>query len=112
MTVDYSYLAPTRRKRGGLREGSQTPTLNIALVQLGVCQFDNLLYSIGVMADTIEILASSLTDTGRVRSVNQDTLCVYEPADSDTLSRSGRLFIVADGAGGVGGALAGKIASR
>lgn len=64
------------------------------------------------MADTIEILASSLTDVGRVRSVNQDTLCVYEPADSDTLSLSGRLYIVADGAGGVGGALAGKIASR
>jgi serine/threonine protein phosphatase PrpC len=37
---------------------------------------------------------------------------VCEPANSAVLASSGRLFIVADGAGGVGGARAGKVASR
>jgi len=60
----------------------------------------------------LEIHVDLLTDPGRVRSINQDSWSICEPADRATLSRSGRLYIVADGAGGVGGAKAGKIASR
>jgi len=39
-------------------------------------------------------------------------LAAYEPADKQVLAESGRLYLVADGAGGVGGRRAGKVASR
>jgi len=64
------------------------------------------------MKEKFEIHATLITDMGRSRSRNQDTLGICEPDDPALLSNSGRLYIVADGAGGVGGALAGKIASR
>lgn len=64
------------------------------------------------MRSATTIQASLLTDVGRARTRNQDTLRVCEPNDRSTLSRSGRLYIVADGAGGVGGAMAGRVASR
>jgi serine/threonine protein phosphatase PrpC len=60
----------------------------------------------------VQVHASWLTDLGRVRTRNQDTVLVCEPVDPSMLASSGRLFIVADGAGGVGGARAGKVASR
>lgn len=64
------------------------------------------------MADSFEIDVTLLSDPGRVRSHNQDSVGVCEPADRAALSLSGRLYIVADGAGGVGGARAGELASR
>jgi serine/threonine protein phosphatase PrpC len=76
------------------------------------CQIANLLYSIDAMKEPFEIQASLLTDIGRVRSRNQDTLGHCVPVDPALLADSGRLYIVADGAGGVGGAVAGKVASR
>jgi protein phosphatase len=60
----------------------------------------------------LEVHASWLTDLGRVRTRNQDTVLACEPADPSVLASSGRLYIVADGAGGVGGSRAGKVASR
>jgi serine/threonine protein phosphatase PrpC len=60
----------------------------------------------------LQIHASWLTDLGRVRTRNQDTVVACEPADPSVMASSGRLFIVADGAGGVGSARAGKVASR
>jgi len=65
-----------------------------------------------MMTASLGIRASLLTDTGRLRSLNQDTLGSCEPSDRATLSRYGRLYIVADGAGGVGGSRAGQLASR
>ncbi len=64
------------------------------------------------MKEPFEIQATLVTDIGRVRSRNQDTLGQCVPVDPALLADSGRLYIVADGAGGVGGAVAGKVASR
>jgi protein phosphatase len=60
----------------------------------------------------IQVHTTWLSDLGRVRTRNQDTVLVCDPADSSLLASAGRLYIVADGAGGVGGARAGKVASR
>lgn len=60
----------------------------------------------------IKINSTILSDIGRLRTRNQDTVRACEPDDPLTISNYGRLYIVADGAGGVGGANAGKIASR
>ena len=60
----------------------------------------------------LQVRASWLTDLGRARTSNQDTVLVCEPADPAVLAASGRLYLVADGAGGVGDARAGKVASR
>jgi len=59
----------------------------------------------------LRVRTSHKSDLGSARSINQDSLIAYEPADRTVLAQSGRLFIVADGAGGVGGRLAGKVAS-
>ncbi len=75
-------------------------------------QFANLMYSIRVMREPYEIQATLITDIGRARSRNQDNMSISVPEDSTLLADSGRLYLVADGAGGVGGAMAGKIASR
>ncbi len=64
------------------------------------------------MLEAMQVRASLLTDVGRVRPRNQDSVLACEPADRATLARSGRLYIVADGAGGVGGPRAGVLASR
>jgi PPM family protein phosphatase len=58
------------------------------------------------------IKSSILSDNGRVRTRNQDTVRICEPSDPKTIEQYGSLYIVADGAGGVGGATAGAIASR
>jgi len=82
------------------------------LSALSVCPFSDFGYPTGTMADSFEIDVTLLSDPGRVRSHNQDSVGVCEPADRAALSLSGRLYIVADGAGGVGGARAGELASR
>ncbi|MBN1318063.1 MAG: serine/threonine-protein phosphatase [Anaerolineales bacterium] len=58
------------------------------------------------------IKSSILSDNGRTRTHNQDTIRICEPADPETVEQYGNLYIVADGAGGVGGANAGAVASR
>lgn len=49
------------------------------------------------------------TDMGQVRENNEDKFDYYEPEDPGILAARGSLFIVADG---IGGALAGQIASE
>ena len=50
-----------------------------------------------------------LTDTGRVRQRNEDSLGAFEPDDPALLESRGRLFVVADG---MGGHARGDVASR
>jgi serine/threonine protein phosphatase PrpC len=49
------------------------------------------------------------TDVGRKRRHNEDFIIHFVPTDPEELTRSGRLYIVADG---VGGAAAGEVASE
>ena len=49
------------------------------------------------------------THTGQVRSANEDDFILLIPRDPDLLARTGRLFVIADGMGGVSG---GSEASR
>jgi len=54
---------------------------------------------------------ANLTDTGRVREVNEDYYCYYEPDDDETFRVKGRLAVVADGMGGhTGGQVASGLA--
>src|SRR2546427_10716527 len=50
-----------------------------------------------------------LTDIGRVRTRNEDFLGAFEPDDPEILRSRGRLFVVADGMGGLA---RGDVASR
>ncbi len=59
--------------------------------------------------DDPSISAAWRTDSGLVRSHNEDFVAVYEPDDPDDRRRHGYLYIVADG---VGGADAGEVASQ
>lgn len=50
-----------------------------------------------------------LTDIGRVRTRNEDSVGAFEPGDPELLRSRGRLFVVADGMGGLA---RGDVASR
>jgi serine/threonine protein phosphatase PrpC len=52
---------------------------------------------------------ANLTDIGRVRARNEDSLGAFEPDDPALLPSRGRLFVVADGMGGLA---RGDVASR
>jgi serine/threonine protein phosphatase PrpC len=52
---------------------------------------------------------ASKTDTGRVRMINEDFSCAFEPADGEVLATKGSLYIVADG---MGGHRSGEVASK
>jgi serine/threonine protein phosphatase PrpC len=58
---------------------------------------------------TLHISAAGCSDTGRVRKHNEDAIVLCEPPDLAKLSELGRLYLLADGAGGHA---AGEIASR
>src|ERR1044071_3731861 len=51
---------------------------------------------------------ANLTDTGRVREVNEDYYCYHEPDDDEIFRLKGRLAVVVDG---VGGHIGGQVAS-
>jgi protein phosphatase len=54
---------------------------------------------------------ANLTDTGRVREVNEDYYCYFEPDDDESFRVKGRLAVVADGMGGhIGGQVASGLA--
>src|SRR5258708_38906720 len=58
-----------------------------------------------------EIELANLTDTGCVRSENEDYYCYVEPESDEEFAKRGRLAVVADGVGGhVGGRVASGIA--
>jgi serine/threonine protein phosphatase PrpC len=60
-------------------------------------------------SDEIRVDAASCSDTGRVRTQNEDAVALCEPPDQERLARLGRLYLLADGAGGHA---AGEVASR
>ncbi len=60
------------------------------------------------MTTRVPVVASLRTDTGQVRDHNEDFIATWEPADPEKAAELGRLFILADGAGGMD---AGEIAS-
>jgi PPM family protein phosphatase len=60
-------------------------------------------------SDEIRVDAASCSDTGRVRTQNEDAVALCEPPDQERLARLGWLYLLADGAGGHA---AGEVASR
>jgi protein phosphatase len=62
-----------------------------------------------VIDDRLRVTFGQLTDPGRARERNEDSLCAVEPADEHLLRERGRLFVVADG---MGGHARGDVASR
>ncbi len=60
-------------------------------------------------ASQLSINAASGSHTGRVREQNEDTVALCEPPDHTALAHLGRLYLLADGAGGHA---AGEVASR
>ncbi len=64
-----------------------------------------------IIRDDIEVGVA--THTGPVRGANEDDFVVLEPTELAQLQQRGRLFVIADGMGGVaGGAEASRIAVR
>lgn len=57
----------------------------------------------------LSVSAASRSDTGLVRSHNEDAIVLCEPPDQTRLAQLGRLYLLADGAGGHA---AGEVASR
>jgi serine/threonine protein phosphatase PrpC len=57
----------------------------------------------------LRVSAASRSDTGRVRKHNEDAVVLCEPPDQTRLAQLGRLYLLADGAGGHA---AGEVASR
>jgi len=57
----------------------------------------------------LRINAASGSDTGRVRTHNEDAILIYEPLNQAVSARFGWLYLLADGAGGHAG---GEVASR
>jgi serine/threonine protein phosphatase PrpC len=57
----------------------------------------------------LHVDAASCSDVGRVRRQNEDVVALCEPPDRERLSSLGRLYLLADGAGGHA---AGEVASR
>lgn len=63
-----------------------------------------------VMPRVVPVLKfAAKTDMGRVRENNEDKFDFYEPDEPEILAARGSLYVVADG---IGGALAGQIASE
>jgi serine/threonine protein phosphatase PrpC len=60
-------------------------------------------------SDDLYVDAASCSDVGRVRTQNEDAVALCEPPDQERLTRLGRLYLLADGAGGHA---AGEVASR
>ncbi|GAC1311304.1 MAG: Stp1/IreP family PP2C-type Ser/Thr phosphatase [Ktedonobacteraceae bacterium] len=60
-------------------------------------------------ANGLRISAASCSDTGHVREHNEDWVALCEPPDQMVLAQLGRLYLLADGAGGHA---AGEVASR
>jgi protein phosphatase len=57
----------------------------------------------------LRVIAAGRSDIGRVREHNEDTIALCEPENQQWLSRWGRLYVLADGAGGHA---AGEVASQ
>ena len=57
----------------------------------------------------MRVSAAGYSDTGRVREQNEDTIALYEPSDQEVLAQLGKLYLLADGAGGHA---AGEVASQ
>jgi serine/threonine protein phosphatase PrpC len=57
----------------------------------------------------LDLVAVKLTDTGRVRSHNEDYVDYFLPTDPQQQARKGAIYLVADG---MGGHQAGEVASR
>lgn len=57
----------------------------------------------------LRVIAAGRSDIGCVRERNEDTIALCEPEDQTLLSLWGRLYVLADGAGGHA---AGEVASR
>jgi len=61
--------------------------------------------------DRFALEASCRSDRGRIRPLNEDSVCVVVPEDPETLNAKGVLMVVADGMGGhEGGELASSMA--
>ncbi|GAC1566724.1 MAG: hypothetical protein NVS3B14_10500 [Ktedonobacteraceae bacterium] len=57
----------------------------------------------------LRVTAAGCSDTGRVREQNEDAIALCEPSDQALLAQLGRLYLLADGAGGHA---AGEVASK
>jgi serine/threonine protein phosphatase PrpC len=58
---------------------------------------------------SLRVIAAGRSDIGCVRAHNEDTIALCEPEDHTLLAQWGRLYVLADGAGGHA---AGEVASR